>query len=1063
MIRWLTMAGALRRWSSVSIPPRLGDFFCLALAVALFAPSRATFAQIKQPPVIAAIAYSFQVDKERPAHTDSLIYTIRVWNDPLQADTLAGVEVEFFLPSFENGRFALQLATFHDAGRYPVTLDTAAGKITWQVGDLVRRPPPLSSDTAIVVFSFHIAAVAEFSLSCGENPLTAIARVSFRNADGRRIYPGTPRAAESTLVLTPDIVAENLSVPLEPQHRGEPLQLHFDYANRGNVARAASLCLRLPAGLTADRLQVTPDSITVTPISTDSLCLSLGVIAAGAEQSVELSLLLPPDLPGDLDSLCLGATLITDCDLNLANNSFRPACAALAPLDLLTLTKQAVPQRARVGDTLTFALTVRNLDQRLTAWNLTVVDSLAPGVEVISADSPFSLANRVVRWQRPALAADSAWTLRLMVRLTEEWLRQQPGNPCAVATLWNVAAVASTSALGEVSPEAPQNLNNNRSAAAVMVEPPADLLEIETIVDTLRSSGPAVLLPGDTLGFTLHYRNLSGQVAANVTVIDSLPDPAIFQLLVPLPAGFRYDVAAHRLVGERLSLAPAARDSASFRMLLRPTGSACEEIVVDNRAVIQEAAQLDCNLANNASTTPLAVVGNRNLLQLTTLAPAAAAAGEEILFTLHYRNLSELPATGVVLQVDLAAALVVTAISDSGQLLNALRLAWQLGTLAPHASGSVSWRATVRNALRCEPELITIISRLDSEVQDCMPEDNVSVTTITLNATPPDARPHLAVYGLQFTDANGNGCAEPGEALRLRLMFQNHGDSTAQQIEFINLTARWGAQTWPLPPPLALTATLAPNGTGYADFEFTLTANDFSATDLTFSGMLTAENFCAAAIDSALIRLRFCPLPNLVFKQVNLIDAPGNRDGQASEAEPLAALLVYQNESPVAADSVMLTLNLAPSHLELLESRPTLALPLPLQRRSSLAASQRDSVRLTLRYADFAAAEAMVALTATLAWSAFVPPVTAHAAIAIKQECFARPNPFIPDRHPEGVRFAPNDGQQVEIFDLHGNRRRALTTRERWDGRDESGRECEPGLYVWSIAGNCRGTIVVVR
>lgn len=1063
MIRWLTTAGALCRRSSVSIPPRLGDFFCLALAAALFAPGSAAFAQTKQPPVIAAIAYSFRVDKDRPAHTDSLIYTIRVWNDPLQADTLAGVEVEFFLPSFENGRFALQLATFHDAGRYPVAIDAAAGKITWQVGNLVRRPPPLRSDTATVVFSFHIAAVAEFSLSCGENPLTAIARVSFRNAEGRRIYPGTPRAAESTLVLTPDLVAENLSVPLEPQRRGDPLKLRYDYANRGNVARAATLCLRLPAGLTADSLQVTPDSITVAPVSADSLCLNLGVIAAGVQQSVELSLLLPPDLPGDLDSLCLSATLITDCDLNLANNSFRNACAALAPLDLLTLTKQAVPPRARVGDTLTFTLTVRNLDQRLTAWNLTVVDSLAPGLEVISADSPFSLVNRVVRWQRPALAAGSAWPLRLVVRLTEEWLRQQPGNPCAVATLWNVAAVASTSALGAASPEAPQNLNNNRSAAAVVVEPPADLLEIFTIVDTLRSTGPAVLLPGDTLRFTLHYRNLTGPVAASVTVIDSLPDPAFLQLLAPLPAGFRYEAAAHRLVGDRSSLAPAARDSASFLMLLRPTGSACEDIVLHNRAVIQEAAQLDCNLANNASTTALTVVGNRNLLQLTTLAPAAADPGEEILFTLHYQNLSEIPATGVVLQVDLAEALAVTAISDSGRLLSALRLAWQLGTLAPHAGGSVSWRATVRNTVRCEPEQITIISRIDSEVQDCVLKDNVSVTAITLNATPPAERPQLAVYGLQLTDANGNGCAEPGEPLRLRLMFQNRGDSTARQIEFIDLFARWGTQTWPVPPPLALTAALAPNGTGYADFEFTLTANDFSATDLTFNGKLTAANFCAAAIDSALIRLRFCPLPNLVFKQVNLTDAPGNRDGLASEAEPLAALLVYQNESPVAADSVTLTLNLAPPHLELLESRPALALPLPLQLRRALAAGQQDSVRLTLRYADFAPAEAMVALTATLTGSAFVPPVTAHAAIAIKQECFARPNPFIPGRHPEGVRFAPNDGQQVEIFDLHGNRRRALTTRERWDGRDDSGRECEPGLYVWSIAGNCRGTIVVVR
>ncbi|MDZ7266997.1 MAG: DUF11 domain-containing protein [candidate division KSB1 bacterium] len=1025
-------------------------------------PASPVWPQAKHPPGLTAIAYTFRVDKERPAHTDSLIYTIRIWNDPLQADTLAGVEAEFFLPTFANGRFALQLSTFRYAGPYPVVVDATAGKITWQIGDLVRRRPPQSSDTATVVFSFHIAAVAEFSLNCGENPLTATARVSFRNGEGRRIYPGTPRAAESTLVLTPDLVAENLGVPAEPQRRGGLLRVRYDYANRGNVARAATLCLRLPAGLTADSVRVVPDSITITPAGADSICLALGVIAAGVSQSVTLRLPLPPDLPGDLDSLCLAGTLLTDCDRNPDNNFFRNTCAGIAPLDLLALAKQVVPQRARVGDTLTFTLTVRNLDPRLQAWHLAIVDTLAAGLQWLSADPPFHFANQIVTWQRPELMAGGTWTVHLTARLTEDWLRRQSGNPCAPATLHNAAVVTSTSAQGAASPESPLHLRNNRSTAAVVVEPPADLLEIFTTLDTLRHTGPAALLPGDTLRFTLHYRNRSGQITATATVIDSLPDPAFLQLLAPLPAGFLHDAAGNRLLRTDLRLPPAAHDSASFLLRFQPAGRACENLVVYNRARIHEATQLDCDLANNTSTTAVTLTGHRNLLQLTVPASAAADPGEEILFTVHYQNLSDISATGVIIQANLAAALQVTAISDSGQL-NALRLTWQLGTLAPHTGGSVFWRARVRDTLRCEAEQIPLVSSIMAEVEDCVPEDNAGVTTLTLNAPPPAARPHLAVYGLQVNDANHNGCAEAGEPLRLRLLFHNRASASAQRITFTNLHARWGAQSQPLPPPVFITAGLAPNDSGHADFEFVIAGNDLSATVLRISGEITAENFCAAALDSSLLHLRFCPLPNVVFKTVTLTDAPGNRDGLASEAELLEALVVCQNESPLTADSVTLTLHFAPPHLELLASRPALALPLPLRHRRALAAGQQDSVRLRLRYADFAPAEAVVALTATLALSAFTPPASAQAVLAIKQECYARPNPFIPARHPEGVRFAPNDGQQVEVFDLHGNRRRVLTTRGRWDGRDDAGRECEPGLYIWSVAGSCRGTIVLVR
>jgi uncharacterized repeat protein (TIGR01451 family) len=370
----------------------------------------------------ASISYTFRVDKQRPGVNDSLIYTLTIWNDPLQSDTLREVEAEFNLPRLENGNFALQLNSFRYAGSHPFAIDNAQGRIVWRLGKVIRHTPPRPGDTTRVVFSLRLAEVSNFSLTCGENPITAFARISFVDDNAQRIFPGTPRAAESTLFLTPDFVAERVTISPAEVQTGEIITLEYFFRNDGNIGRRVDFCFRFPPGLDSGALMgVSPDSIGIPAVLTDSLCLQLGFVPAGSARSFQLRILAVAPSAPPLDLLCFNGQLNTDCDLRPENNFFSRVCATLAPLDLLAVQKRGDRARLHVGDTLLYTIDFSNVAIMAPAWNVTLTDSVPAGMDFIFATSPYGFANGILAWQRPHIPAGARDSVSFLVRVRPDF------------------------------------------------------------------------------------------------------------------------------------------------------------------------------------------------------------------------------------------------------------------------------------------------------------------------------------------------------------------------------------------------------------------------------------------------------------------------------------------------------------------------------------------------------------------------------------------------------------------------------------------------------------------
>jgi hypothetical protein len=274
-------------------------------------------------------------------------------------------------------------------------------------------------------------------------------------------------------------------------------------------------------------------------------------------------------------------------------------------------------------------------------------------------------------------------------------------------------------------------------------------------------------------------------------------------------------------------------------------------------------------------------------------------------------------------------------------------------------------------------------------------------------------------------------------------------------------------------------AVLPPGEIGMATFQLRAGQSD-RLDSLTIVGQIAGSGFCPRPLQAAYC---FKPRARIEFtapagrEPVSINDRHGNRNGCADDngGEPLEVVVLYQNTSTIPADSVEVKVVVMPPGFTLLGSNRNVtrsgAAGDTFRIRVSLAPGQLDSLVLQISYSDFNVQQVSVGVTATLVISTLATVGPQSTAIVVCRDCYARPNPFIPSRHLDaaqnmhGVRFAPNDGQDVEIFDLQGNRIRSLRTNERWDGNDGNGKECPAGVYLWMIkgSGGCRGTIVVVR
>lgn len=320
----------------------------------------------------------------------------------------------------------------------------------------------------------------------------------------------------------------------------------------------------------------------------------------------------------------------------------------------LTLAKTVDNDTPSVGDEIEYTLSYANMDLGSQAFNVKLYDFLPSSLEYISASpSPAYNAGGMLMFTAPSVGPGTESTditIRARVRGGYESLRNQ-----ALLTADGVDS-AHTSLLTQVN---------------VLLDKLA-----------LAKNGYAAVLRGGQFAYTLRVENIHTEAVDDVSLVDVLPPDLTFVDAYPAPSSVtlpivRWDIG---------TLDPAQVWVATI------TATAPSAIGVLTNTAIADGFQ--SVMTQTLFSTQ--VVSEAAILHLDKLASLdQAVINDEIVYTLHYRNVGNQTANGIILTDTFPSNINVTASDPAPFDINATRGIWQLGSLAAGAEGEVVITATV--------------------------------------------------------------------------------------------------------------------------------------------------------------------------------------------------------------------------------------------------------------------------------------------------------------------------------------------------------------------------------
>jgi uncharacterized repeat protein (TIGR01451 family) len=201
---------------------------------------------------------------------------------------------------------------------------------------------------------------------------------------------------------------------------------------------------------------------------------------------------------------------------------------------------------------------------------------------------------------------------------------------------------------------------------------------------TLEKAGPAAALVNSSLVYVLTCQNPSAVTVSNVTVADVLPAGVTYVTASPAP-----NVATVPLLQWTLGdLAPG-----ESRTITVTTTAPAVTTIVTNTA-FADAQQLAMVTALHGTQ----IVTQAPVLRVSKSASASAVnVGDVLVYTVHYSNIGNQAASGVVLTDTLPAGITLVSANPPWTTATSQFAAWNIGALGAGAAGQIVMTTTVNS------------------------------------------------------------------------------------------------------------------------------------------------------------------------------------------------------------------------------------------------------------------------------------------------------------------------------------------------------------------------------
>jgi uncharacterized repeat protein (TIGR01451 family) len=374
-------------------------------------------------------------------------------------------------------------------------LEQGTGSCGFSPGDAKLGQPTSVGDTTIVPLGPGSQAIDRPLANCPDDDQVGTSRPKDGDLDG------TALCDIGAFEVDPPPPAADLRITKsdspDPVQVGQELTYTLSVTNtptQSATSAAANVVVidTLPAGVAFG--SVTPSQGSCS--GTTTVSCQLGTIASGRSATVTIE--ATPSTEDDLSNTASVSSSTGDPDMtNNADGETTVVNAAPAAAADLSVTKSSAPDPVRVGQELTYTITVSNGGPS-PAVGTTLTDVLPGNVTFGSAAASQGSCSGTTTLTCSLGTVASGASATIVVKVT----------PTTDADLSNTATATSTTA-------DPNLLNNSATESTVVSPPSADLV--------LTKTAPAAVAVRGPITYALTVRNAGPDAASSFTVTDTLP------------------------------------------------------------------------------------------------------------------------------------------------------------------------------------------------------------------------------------------------------------------------------------------------------------------------------------------------------------------------------------------------------------------------------------------------------------------------------------------------------------------------------------------------------------
>ncbi|MFN8168623.1 MAG: hypothetical protein U0S36_07540 [Candidatus Nanopelagicales bacterium] len=505
-------------------------------------------------------------------------------------------------------------------------------------------------------------------------------------------------------------------------------------ANAGpSDAVAVSVVDTLPAGVVFDSASGT--GWTCTNNASVSVTCTRPGLAAGASAPGITVVVRAPDQATTLSNTA-SVSSTTD-DPSTGDNTSTASTTVTASADV-AITKSG-PATVTAGSAVGYTLTVTN-DGPSDAADVTVVDTLPPGVAWASTTAPGWTCTHVgdtsVTCSRATLAAGATSTITVVV-----------DAPDQAAVLSNSATVASST---------PDPVpGNNTGTAVTTVTASADLV--------MAKAGPASVVAGSSVTYTLTVTNRGPSDAADVSVVDVLPAGVSF-----VSASGSGWVCTHAGDVSVTCARPGLSAGASDTITVVVTAPVQATSITNTASVSSTTA--DPVPGNNTDTASTTVTASADLA-ITKAGPPVVTAGGQVSYALSVSN--DGPSDASAVSVTDSLPLGVTFVSASGGGWTCTNVGDVSVTCTRPALATGATAPVITVVVQAPSQSATLVNTatVSSATPDPVPGNDTASSTATVTAS---ADLSITKAGPPTVDASGT--------VTYTLVVRNAGPSDAASV-----------------------------------------------------------------------------------------------------------------------------------------------------------------------------------------------------------------------------------------------------------------------------------------